>query len=343
MTAREIVAKRLNHEGTPITPYNIYIEDGLNQKLAEYYKDENWRAKKLRRFTCHHLVVDTQLYTPTDEIRSKDVYGAIWRMDKRPWHLETPPLVEPTLEGYDFPGEDNFVAPILRNKAAAIEAYNADTEHYRIIDMGWGIFEHSWKLRGFENTLIDTVVEQEFYEEMVNKITDNYMAMLKACEDVPADAYIFGDDWGDQRGVIIGPERWRKLIKPCWARIYAEVKRQGKKSIQHSCGSIADIYDDLIEIGLDCHESVQPEAHGMAPEVVKAKWGNKMSFWGCLGSQGILCHGTPKEIELEVRRLHNLFKDDGGFVLSPAKPLMDEMDVEKAVAVIETLGEINGH
>ncbi|MCL2363691.1 MAG: hypothetical protein FWC71_03400 [Defluviitaleaceae bacterium] len=341
MTAREIITKRLNHEGTSVTPYNLFIEYELEQKIAAYYKDENWRTKKLRRFTTNSLWIDTQLFTPYDDIRQKDVYGAIWRMDKRPWHLETPPLDEPTLDGYDFPGEAAFVTPILERKAAAIEAYNADTEHYRIIDMGWGIFEHSWKLRGFENVLMDMITDEDFYAEMTTRITDNYIAMIKTCADVPADAFMFGDDWGDQRGVIMGPDRWRKFLKPCWARIYAEAKKQGKKTIQHSCGSIAEIYDDLIEIGLDCHESVQPEANGMAPEVLKEKWGKKMSFWGCLGSQGILCHGTPKEIETEIKRLHHLFKDDGGFVLSPAKPLMDEMHVDQAIAVIETLGELN--
>jgi len=342
MTAREIIQKRLNHEGTNITPYDLHIEGGLEKKIAEYYKDENWRAKKLRRFTCNYLWVDTQQMRFVDDTYCFDAYGAKWRMDKKPWHLETPPLAEPSMEGYDFPKPEVFTDPIFRDKPAAIEKYNGDTEHYRIIDMGWGIFEHTWRVRGFENTLMDTITDEDFYEELTTRITDNYIAMLKACADVPADAYLFGDDWGDQRGVIIGADRWRRFIKPCWARIYAEVHRQGKKSIQHSCGSIADIYEDLIEIGMDCHESVQPEARGMAPEVLKEKYKGRMAFWGCLGSQGVLNTGTVKEINSEIKRLHELFKDDGGYVLAPAKPLFDEMEVDRAVAVIEALAELNG-
>jgi uroporphyrinogen decarboxylase len=79
----------------------------------------------------------------------------------------------------------------------------------------------------------------------------------------------------------------------------------------------------------------------MAPEVIKAKWGSKLSFWGCLGSQSVLTHGTPREIEQEIKRLYQLFKDDGGLVLAPAKPLVDEMGLDQAVAVIETLAELN--
>ena len=341
MTARSIITKRLNHEGTETTPYTLAFEPKLYQKLTEHYKDENWEQKKLRQFMCRYLNVDTQLLQELDSVYSVDAFKALWRMDRKPWHLEKPPLAEPTLEGYSFPSPNVFTNPIFEKKAAAIAKYEVDTEHYRVIDMGWGIFENTWRLRGFENMLMDTIGDEDFYMEMCEKITELYIAMLKACEDVPADAYLFGDDWGDQRGIIIGPERWRKFLKPCWAKIYEEVHRQGKKSLHHSCGSVVQIFDDLIEIGLDCHESVQPEAHGMAPEIIKEKWGSKMSFWGCLGSQGILAKGTPKEISAEIKRLHNLFKEDGGFILAPAKPLMDEMNVDCAVAVIETLAEFN--
>ena len=341
MTAREIIKARLNHEGTDITPYTIDIEPELEVRLSEHYKDTEWRSKKLREFTCSYMNVDTQLHQETENNYTKDAFGALWRMDKRPWHLEKPPLDNPSLDGYDFPTADIFLKQIHENKAEAIKQYESNNEQYRLIGMGWGIFEHTWRLRGFENVLVDMIAEEDFYMEMTSKLTDIYLELLRACEDIPADAYLFGDDWGDQRGVIFGPERWRKLMKPCWAKIYAEVHRQGKKAVQHSCGSIAEIYDDLIEIGLDCHESVQPEASGMAPEIIKQKWGNRISFWGCLGSQGILHEGTPAEINTEIKRLAELFKKDGGYVMSPAKPLVYDMDINRAVAVIEALSELS--
>jgi len=251
-------------------------------------------------------------------------------------------LPEPTLEGFDFPGAELFLSGIRANKQYAIEKYNADTERYRIINMGWGIFEHAWRFRGFENSLTDMILEEDFYSELTSRIADIYVEMVKACEDVPADAILFGDDWGEQRGIIMGAARWRKFIKPCWEKIYKEVHKQGKKALQHSCGSIVDIYDDLIEIGLDCHESVQPEARGMAPEKIKEKWGGRLSFWGSLGSQSTLYNGSPSDIKKEIFRLSDLFKDSGGYILAPAKPLTDEMPLDKAIAVVEALSELNG-
>ena len=341
MTAREIIQKRLNHEGTDKTPYAVDIEPELYQKLTEYYGDEHWREKRLKTYTCYDMVVDTVGMKQLDDVYSIDAYKALWRMDKMPWKLDKPPLSEPDLSMYELPDASLFTNQIMRDKPAAIAKYEADNEHYRIISMGWGIFEHTWRIRGFENALTDTITDEDFYSELTRRITDLYIEMLKACEDIPADAYLFGDDWGEQRGVIIGAERWRKFIKPCWERVYKEVHRQNKKAIQHSCGSICEIYDDLIEIGMDCHESVQPEAHGMEPAVLKEKWGDRLSFWGCLGSQGILSFGSPEEIRKEILRLHELFRRDGGYVLAPAKTLHDGMRVECAAAVIEALSELS--
>jgi len=340
MTARELITKRLNHEGTNETPYDVHFEDELYQMLTGYYKDENWESKKLKRYACGHLAVDTVGMKPVDSIYSKDAFGAIWRMDNKPWKLDKPPLSEASMDRYSLPDSSVFLEQIKRDKPEAIKKYAADSDLYQIINMGWGVFEHTWRIRGFENALMDILTDEDFYKELTEKITDIYIEILKACEDVPNDAFLFGDDWGEQRGVIIGAPSWRKFIKPCWGRIYAEVHRQNKKAIQHSCGSISEIYDDLIEIGMDCHESVQPEANNMEPSFIKEKWGSRLSFWGCLGSQGILAFGTPAEIKAEVLRLHNLFKNDGGYVLAPAKPLNAEMGIERAVAVVEAFSEL---
>ena len=341
MTAREIIKKRIAHEGTDETPYSVVIEPELLQRLNVYYGNDRWYYPLLKQYTVSFLNVDTVKLYKIDDTHYRDAIGAIWRTDKLPWFIEYNPLIEPAFKNYKFPDSTCFTTPILENKVIASEQYDADGEHFRIINMGWGIFETFWRLRGFENALMDMLLEEDFCFEATREITRLYLEMVRACADVPADAYLFGDDWGDQRGIIMGIETWRKFIKPCWARIYEEVHRQNKIVIQHSCGSICDIYNDLIEIGMDVHESVQPEAHGMAPEIIKAQFGDRLSFWGCLGSQGILTHGTPGEIRTEIFRLANLFKESGGYVLSPSKSLPNEMPVEKAIAVINALHDIN--
>jgi uroporphyrinogen decarboxylase len=136
--------------------------------------------------------------------------------------------------------------------------------------------------------------------------------------------------------VIIGPDRWRKLFKPRYARIYDAVHTAGKRVIAHCCGSIVDILPDAIEIGLDVLESCQPEARGMNPYELKKRFGKDLTFWGCLGSQSTMPFGTPDEIRAEVRRLCREMGRGGGFILSPAKWLQPETPVENAAAAVES-------
>lgn len=363
MTNREIILAQLNHISTEIMPYAVGFEPLLYKKLTEYYGDEKWEEKKLRRFTYNSFYLDSlvmqpinTIYDNTDsngkpvysyaadfapDIFEVDTFGTIWRMDKKPFHLERPGLLEPTLDGYKFPTVDKFINRVSHLKEKMIKEANENTSDFRIISLGWGIFEHTWCLRGFENALMDMIAEEDFYAELCEKFTDLMIEIIDYTADIPAEAVFLGDDWGDQRGIIMGKERWVKYFKPCYARIYDAIHKQGRKTINHSCGSVVDIYDDLIEIGLDCHESVQPEACGMAPENVKAKWGKNISFWGCLGSQSTLFNGTPEEIRDEMLRLRDLFKNDGGYILAPAKALTDEMDIKQAVSVVETLSTLN--
>jgi len=182
---------------------------------------------------------------------------------------------------------------------------------------------------------MDAIAEQDFYGELLDRLTELYLAFVEFLADVPADAIMFGDDWGDQRGVILGPERWRKFLKPCWAKLYEAVHAQDKLVVSHCCGSIADIMPDIIEIGLDVLESVQPEATGMNPYELKRKWGDKITFWGGLGSQSTIQFGSSQDIHNEVKRLCKEMGKGGGYILAPAKSLQPGTPTKNAVAVVE--------
>jgi uroporphyrinogen decarboxylase len=267
----------------------------------------------------------------------RDVFGSLWRMDRLPFHLEKPALAEPTFEGYKWPKPEEFFVDaegVARNRKYCDENKG---KYFIVAGLGWGLFETSWGIRGFENVLMDSAAEPDFYHELLERITEQFLAFLEfTCRSLPdVDAIMFGDDWGDQRGVIVGPQRWREYFKPRYARIYEAAHSYGKIVISHCCGSIVDILPDAIEIGLDVLESCQPEARGMNPYELKKQFGKDLAFWGCLGSQSTIPFGTPAEIRKEVRRLRREMGQGGGFILSSAKPLQPETPTENAVAVVE--------
>jgi uroporphyrinogen decarboxylase len=339
MNPRDIVRAQINHQQTETIPYTLLWEEDVEKRLDVHYGTPQWK-QKLETFIQSYTVVDTMKKQPTSQKGiDVDPYGSLWRMDRRPFHLHTAALAKPDLNGYSWPDPEQFFLQAGELEKVRVAYDQNQGERYLIGMIGWGLFETSWGIRGFENVLIDIACEPGFYEELLDRITEQFMVYIDyTCEQLPEiDAVMFGDDWGDQRGVLVGPERWRKFFKPRYAKIYDKVHAKGKAVISHCCGSIVDIMPDIIDIGLDVLESVQPEAYGMDPNNLKANWGDKIAFWGCLGSQSTLPFGTPEEIEEKVSELCRVMGRGGGFILAPAKELQPETPTENAVALVESL------
>jgi len=336
MNPRDIILESLHHRQPPVVPYTLSFEGDVAERLDAHYDSLIWRERVIP-FMEHVRAVDTDYKEQIDAARFRDAYGGIWRHDRRPWHLEQPPLAAPSFDGYTFPAAETFFRPAWLETGQ----YRSAVFRHRFIlaHLGWGLFERSWDLRGFENLLTDVVAAPDFFAEALDRLTALYLQFVEYTAALNADAILFGDDWGDQRGVIIGPKRWRKFLKPRWAEIYAAVHRHGMLVMHHSCGSVAEIMPDIIEIGMDVLESVQPEAAGMNPYELKRKWGDKISFWGGLGSQSTIPFGTPAAIKAEVRRLKAEMGAGGGYILAPAKALQPETPTENAVAVVEAFME----
>jgi uroporphyrinogen decarboxylase len=332
MTPREMVFAALAHRTVRPVPYTLGFEPEIGARLDAHYGGDAWR-RRLVPYIAGVSAVDTNAKYAVDDRHVRDPYGSLWRIDQLPWHLEEFPLQAPSLEGYTFPKADEFFRPEW--KAAGMSIREQYPESFIVGGLGWGLFERSWTIRGFENVLMDVVDEPAFVEDLLDQLLELYLAFVDYTVELPIDGILFGDDWGDQRGVILGPERWRHFLKPRWAQIFARVHAAGKVTMCHSCGSVAAIIPDLIEIGLDVLESVQPEAAGMNPYELKRLYGDRITFWGTLGSQSLIPHGTPAELAQEIARLVDEVGAGGGYILAPAKPLQAETPLENAVAIVE--------
>ena len=338
MKPRDIVLEAIHHRQPPAVPYTLSFEADADvpQRLDAHYGGPHWR-EKLTTYMTTVAAVDTDFKEQIDDARWRDAYGGVWRQDRRPWHLEKPPLSQPSFAGYTFPAAEAFMRPAWKERARQTIAQNPDV--FYVANLGWGLFERSWNLRGFENLLVDVAEAPDFVEEALDRLMNLYLTFVDYTAELPVDAILFGDDWGDQRGIIIGPRRWRRFLKPRWARIYEAVHRHGKIVMHHSCGSVATLMPDIIEIGMDVLESVQPEPAGMNPYELKKKWGDKITFWGGLGSQSLIPFGAPAQIQAEVRRLRDEMGRGGGYILAPAKPLQPETPTANAVALVEAFAE----
>ncbi len=338
LTPKERVIAQIHHQETDFIPYTIGFEGGVAERLDAYYGSDAWRGlidNAIRHVPVPNLVVDETAgpcYT--------DPFGTTWRVDRRPFHLAEPALKRPSLEGFTFPDLDTLFTPAWKEKTLRFIEMHRD--HFLVASFGFGLFERTWTLRGFNEALMDAAGDPDFYDELVEQVADHQLTIIERLLELPVDGIMFSDDWGYQQGVLLGPERWCRFLKPRLARMYARVHAAGKYALSHCCGSIADIMSDVIEIGLDVLESVQPEAVRMNPYELKRQYGAYITFWGGLGSQSTIPFGTPDEVRAEVARLCREMGRGGGYILSPAKALQPETPTENAAAVVEAFLEQAG-
>ena len=130
------------------------------------------------------------------------------------------------------------------------------------------------------------------------------------------------------------PDVWRKLFKPRFKQLVVQVHKHEKPLILHCCGNIIPIIPDLIEIGLDGLESLQPEA--MNPYNIKRGFGRQLLLIGGLGIQSTLSYGSPYVVRDETLRLINEMGEGGGYILAPAKSIPKGTPIENVIAFIET-------
>ncbi len=347
MTPKERVIAQIEHKETDFIPYNLDFEEDFQRNLKcgalecvnSFYGNDSWRAK-----LNNHIVQIPVVYFGVDydsgETISTDMYGTQWRVDKRPMRVEKPALEKPSLSGYKFPDLDAFFDEGWYGRA--LKLIDKKRDHFLVTTLGFGLFERTWTMRGFENALMDSVAHPDFYQELVEKIFEQQMMILEKVLTLPIDGFMFSDDFAHQHGVMIGAEHWQKYFKPYIAKMYTKVHQAGKYTLHHMCGSAAEILPDLIDIGLDVYESVQPEAKNNSPYRLKKLYGKNITFWGGLGSQSTIPFGSPSEIKLEVRKLCQEMGKEGGYILECAKPIQPETPTENAIAVIEAFAEQAG-
>jgi uroporphyrinogen decarboxylase len=172
-----------------------------------------------------------------------------------------------------------------------------------------------------------------FVHELLDRLLERHLEVLDVLSRLPCEAIMIVDDYGDQRGVPFGPDRWQTFIKPRLAKLYARIHAAGKTTFHHSCGNIYQIIPDLLDIGLDVLQSVQSEA--MPVYEIKRQFGKSLRMWGGFGTQSLLPFGTPGQIREEVRRLKAELGRGGGYVLTSSKPIRRDVPVENAAALIE--------
>lgn len=260
-----------------------------------------------------------------------DEFGVVWNRsgpDKDIGIIDEPLIDDLEKRSFVFPKPD--IARLRRDIEGLLE-----TREDKFVIMGFGfcMFERSWSLMGMENVLTSMLTCPDELERLYDDICEFFLELVNIALEYEIDGVYFGDDWGQQKGLIMGPEHWRRFIKPRMARLFAAVKEKGKYVLHHSCGDNNDILKDLIEIGLDCYQTFQPEVYDI--HKVKELYGDKLAFWGGVSTQRALPHMTPEQVKQEVRRIMEVMKPGGGLIIAPTHAVHFDIPPENILAMAD--------
>jgi uroporphyrinogen decarboxylase len=208
-------------------------------------------------------------------------------------------------------------------------------ERYILITIWGSHWEKAYFSRGIENFLRDLAGNPEFSQCLLDEIIRKNMVMLEnivACPDI--DGILLGSDWGTQANLIMSPRTWRKMIAPGEQKEYDLLKKYGKDVFVHSCGDIRLIMPDLVQMGVDGLNPVQPECMDLAE--LKEKYGQQITFWGGISTQRTLPYGTPAEVEAEVSEAIRIMSQNGGYITSPSQEIQTDVPYENLIVLIES-------
>lgn len=328
MNNKTLVIDTLNHIQHETIPYQLDLTDEMEMKIQAALGPAFLNTVD----NCFALERNEE-FTFIDEHRKRDMFGVVWLLDQKGDFgiVENNLLGEPTLNGYSFPEPHE---ELIRKKCERL-VEPCNREKFSMYTIGFSLYERAWSLRGIENLLMDMVINPSFVFELLERIVEYNLSVLKIVMEYPIDGIFFGDDWGQQKGLIMGPDHWRKFIKPSLNTMYAYVKSHNRFLCQHSCGDIHELFGDLIDLGLDMYNTFQPEIYHVAH--IKKEFGSLLSFYGGISTQRLLPFGTPEEVRKETRNMMDIMGKGGGYVVAPTHSMPPDIPIENVQAFLDVV------
>jgi uroporphyrinogen decarboxylase len=330
ITPRERVLTALAHKQPDVTPWQIDLTIDAHHNLATYLQTPDLSAK-----LGNHLVgCEDGYFTEVRPDFWQDQFGIVWNrtIDKDIGNVEEYLLKEPDISTYRFPQPD-----LARNAQVYARLIAQHPNEFRMGGVGFSMFERAWTLRGMENLLADMILHPQFVDDLLDKILEYNLLVIEHLLPYDVDCVRFGDDWGQQTGLIMGPRLWRRFIKPRVQAMYARVKTAGKFVMQHSCGAIQELFPDLIDMGLDIFNTFQPEVMDVA--FCKREYGRHLTFYGGISTQQVLPRVGPEEVKRVVQQMIATIGQDGGYIVAPTHAIPRDVPPENIAAFMDVVRE----
>lgn len=338
MTPRQRVLAALDRQKPDRTPCDFWAEPATwNRLLAHVGHDDRDRLLDDLGVDVRHLEVAGPAERQLGDGVVENFWGERYIYRQTPWG----PMREDTkgaladaqsfadLESFDWPTPDRF------DYGSLAEQCRRRSEHALLYGFA-DVWQRPALVRGWEGMFVDMVERPDWVHFLGRKFTDFYKEdYTRAAEATGGriDLYLLISDLGSQQGPLISPAMFRRFVAPYIKEMADCIHGLGGRVLYHSCGRIRPFIPDLIELGVDVLDPIQPVGPEMAPEQLKADFGDRLVFHGGIDMQHLLPHGTPDEVRREVRRYSETLGPDGGYILAPAHLFQPDVPPENILAV----------
>jgi len=375
MTPRERVRAALNHREPDRVPLDIgggssttLTEEAslqLNsylggvappQPMSSLFRTVRLDEEVLLRLgsDCRHLSVRGPASPiPASVETIRDRWGVTWRRTYYGdlayyWELHVHPLAAAEvgdLAGYLWPDPDD---PALVAGVAEEARYLSEMTDFAVMaDCGFKSFwEQAYFLRGYEQLLADTALNPSFVQALLDKLLEINLAATGRFLDAAGpviDVFRAGDDLATQRGLLMSPAKFRQLLKPIYRQYFQFVRsRSNSKIFFHSCGNVAPLLEDLMEIGVEIINPVQSSALGDLV-ALKDQFRGRLAFWGGIDTQHVLPRGSPDEVREEVRLRIQQLGSGGGYVVASVHNIQVDVPPANIVAMADAVREFGAY
>ena len=225
----------------------------------------------------------------------------------------------------------------------------AEDNQFAIMATPWLLFpfERAHAMQGMEPFLLNMAMYPDFAQALLERIADYCKQLMGPFLDElgdNVDIIKIGDDLGTQNSLMISPKMYRDMLKPIHADFISFIKSRTKaKVLFHSCGDVAPLIPDFIDIGVDILNPIQTSTGSISDlPKLKEQYGKNIVFCGGIDSHRILPFGTVAEVREEVRRVIQTLGPGGGYMLGAVHTVMNDVPPENVLAMVDAVEEF-GH
>ncbi len=338
MNSRERVEIALNFEQPDRTPFFASFVPEIEERLRRAFNisDADVGAALGNDMVKCCAGLEMSFYGKP-EPEYTDAWGIRWRYIKNDSGVYTEIAEHPLagdrdrLDTFKIPDplEESQYDDFRRKK----ELYG--NEKWMIGSTQISIFEACWYLRGLDTFMMDMALEPDYSEKLMDKVMPFPLEASRKYIELGADMVWFGDDVSMQTGMMISVEMWRKYLKQRYAHLFAECKKLNPNIMiaYHSCGQCTEILDDMVEIGLDVLNPLQPMA--IDPFETKKRYGKRLALFGGLCVQQVMPYGSVEDVKNAVEKLTSELGKGGGYILAPAHHIQADTSLDNIKALYE--------